>query len=220
MTGDSAGGNLAAAVALRLTSQKPPVRPIAQVLIYPVLQAFDFGLPSHLQNDIFVTSKGLARIVLLYLGLDLSLAEHMAANNHTTAAVKARHADVFDVDLLPEKYRSSGYRKSVHDGTPEVISRVQEKILDPYFAPLMASAEMVRRLPGAYILTAGHDALRDDGFFYANKLRKQGVEVRHVDYPGAYHPFLMHSVGPHATELSSQALNELVEYVKKKLGEK
>ncbi|NWV57002.1 ADCL3 protein, partial [Daphoenositta chrysoptera] len=48
--GDSAGGNLAAAVSQTLagSSQLPRLR--AQILIYPGLQALDFNLPSYQQN--------------------------------------------------------------------------------------------------------------------------------------------------------------------------
>lgn len=46
IAGDSAGGNLAAAVALKL---KKKIK--LQVLIYPVLQAFDFQTPSYRENN-------------------------------------------------------------------------------------------------------------------------------------------------------------------------
>ena len=49
--GDSACGNLAAAVALRLRGDN--IRPALkmQVLLYPVLQAIDYQLPSHIDDD-------------------------------------------------------------------------------------------------------------------------------------------------------------------------
>ncbi|NWV69510.1 ADCL4 protein, partial [Malurus elegans] len=49
--GDSAGGNLAAAVSQTLagSSEQPKLR--AQILIYPGLQALDFNLPSYQQNQ-------------------------------------------------------------------------------------------------------------------------------------------------------------------------
>ena len=48
--GDSAGGNLAAAVSLRLRDEK--VRPALkiQVLLYPVIQSIDYQLPSHVDD--------------------------------------------------------------------------------------------------------------------------------------------------------------------------
>ena len=49
--GDSAGGNLAAVVSMRLRDERftPPVK--LQFLLYPALQALDFTLPSFLENQ-------------------------------------------------------------------------------------------------------------------------------------------------------------------------
>ena len=49
--GDSAGGNLAAVVALRLRDEgfKPCLK--MQALMYPCLQAVTFQLPTHEMND-------------------------------------------------------------------------------------------------------------------------------------------------------------------------
>ncbi|NXE80054.1 ADCL4 protein, partial [Cochlearius cochlearius] len=48
--GDSAGGNLAAAVTQTLAGRSDLPRLRAQLLIYPGLQALDFNLPSYQQN--------------------------------------------------------------------------------------------------------------------------------------------------------------------------
>ena len=48
--GDSAGGNLAAAVSQTLAGRSDLPRLRAQILIYPGLQALDFNLPSYQQN--------------------------------------------------------------------------------------------------------------------------------------------------------------------------
>jgi len=56
--GESAGGNLAAAVALKLRDDEfqPAIK--LQVLVYPMLQGLDFRLPSMIQNE---NSPGLPR---------------------------------------------------------------------------------------------------------------------------------------------------------------
>ncbi len=50
-TGDSAGGNLAAAVALKLRDINIQPQPKLQVLIYPITQMVDFMLPSYVRNE-------------------------------------------------------------------------------------------------------------------------------------------------------------------------
>lgn len=217
VAGDSAGGNLAAAVSLRLNSKKFPILPVAQVLIYPTLQFLELQLPAHLQNTVFIKMVAMCAHAFAYLGLEEDLIPAVMANNHTTAATKAKYASVFDVSILPEKYQSSEYRKPVHEGTPEVVRRVQDKVLDPFFSPLVAPDELIRGLPSAYILTAGLDGLRDDGFFYAHRLRKQGVDVEHVDYPAGYHPFLMQIDGPFTNQLADRALDNIARYVQQKV---
>jgi acetyl esterase len=75
---------------------------------------------------------------------------------------------------------------------------------DPRISPLLAKD--VSGLPPAYIITAEYDPLRDDGAQYAEKLRKAGVSVTHVDYPGLVHDFIyMQTVLPQAPEAMKAA---------------
>ena len=53
-----------------------------------------------------------------------------------------------------------------------------------------ARAESLADLPPAYVLTAGADPLRDEGDEYAVRLRKAGVAVKHVTFPGQFHGFI------------------------------
>lgn len=58
---------------------------------------------------------------------------------------------------------------------------------DSYAAP--SSANDLAGLPSAYIATAEHDVLNDDGSTYAQRLAAAGVSVQHDDYPGMIHGF-------------------------------
>jgi acetyl esterase len=57
--------------------------------------------------------------------------------------------------------------------------------VSPYAAPL--SAPDLSGLPAAMILTMEYDPLRDDGRFYAGRLRETGTEVTLKDYIGLVH---------------------------------
>lgn len=56
-----------------------------------------------------------------------------------------------------------------------------------YFSPLIANDHS--NLPPATILTGGFDAIRDEGFEYAERLRGAGVEVNHHNYEAMNHGF-------------------------------
>lgn len=56
---------------------------------------------------------------------------------------------------------------------------------EPGCSPLRAAS--VRGVTPALVLTAACDVLRDEGAAYAARLRDEGVEVEHAEYPGALH---------------------------------
>ena len=132
--GDSAGGNLAAIVAL---GRSVPLR--FQLLIYPATDAAgaDDAHPSYVQN---------------VDGPILSLAAMRWFYGH--------------------------YLGDVPSPT------------DPRVSPLLAPAGSLAGLAPAFVVTASHDPLRDEGEAYAHRLMDAGVPTTLTRYPGLFHGFV------------------------------
>jgi len=80
---------------------------------------------------------------------------------------------------------------------------------DSTASPLLE--EDLKGHPPAVITTAGFDPLRDEGYDYSEKLKKNGVPVSYVEYPGFIHGFANMSFIPGINE----AVEELCEEVSK-----
>jgi len=179
-TGDSAGGTLATTVSLKLRDDKfqPAVK--MQVLIYPQVQGLDLRLPSYIQyqHGPLLTHSMKAFFIANYLeGSDARLSAFMN-NDHVSPAIKKMKVPYIDVTKLPSKYLVGYDKPSVDSGNETMWNELKEKLLSPYFSPLVA--ERLDGLPLTYLFTAEHDALRDEGFLYAYRLKRSGVKVEHV----------------------------------------
>lgn len=86
-------------------------------------------------------------------------------------------------------------------------------ISDPTMLPVTlapANAADLSGLPPAYIATAGHDPLRDDGARYAELLDDAGVSVQLSDEPTMVHGFVSYAlVVPAAAEAANRGLAAL-----------
>lgn len=58
---------------------------------------------------------------------------------------------------------------------------------DPLISPTYGN---LKKLAPAYVITAGHDLLHDEGEIYSHKLRQSGVKVQYVNYPDQTHGFI------------------------------
>ncbi|XP_014769880.1 arylacetamide deacetylase isoform X1 [Octopus bimaculoides] len=195
VSGDEAGGNLAAAVSLRLAVETafPTLR--AQILISPPLQAFDFLTPSMLFHDKsvpFIMSRRMITQNWLnyYQGRTKNIDEFLI-NNHTAPLLKESEVSQFvSVRQLPERYQKQHTLQTSTDFGDENISYDFEPVLlNPYFCPLLA--QDFKKIPQAYIISVEFDVLRDDSFLFVERLRQSGVKVYHDHFNEAFHGILM-----------------------------
>ncbi|XP_036902405.1 neutral cholesterol ester hydrolase 1 isoform X1 [Sturnira hondurensis] len=201
ISGDSAGGNLAAVLGQQFSqdaSLKSKLK--LQALIYPVLQALDFNTPSYQQN---VDTPILPRYVMVKYWVDYfkgnqDFVQAMIVNNHTSLDVEeaaALRARLNWTSLLPTVF-TKNYTPVVQTTGNARIVREIPQLLDVRSSPLIADREVLQHLPKTYILTCEHDVLRDDGIMYAKRLESAGVEVTLDHFEDAFHGCMIFTSWP------------------------
>ncbi|NXF77082.1 AAAD deacetylase, partial [Sclerurus mexicanus] len=219
VAGDSAGGNLAAAVAQQLL-EDPEVKTKlkAQILLYPALQALDLNLPSYRDNHNkpILPKSLMVRFWSEYFTSDPSLREAMASNRHVPAESGHLFQFVNWSRLLPEEMRKAHVYTGPTYGSA-ALARRYPGFLDPRASPLLAGDARLRRLPPTYILTCEHDVLRDDGVMYAQRLRAAGVRVTHDHARDALHGALMFILWPLDLATGHRLFNRYVEWLDENL---
>ncbi|NXG78840.1 AAAD deacetylase, partial [Baryphthengus martii] len=219
VAGDSAGGNLAAAVAQQLLEDSEVKTKLkAQALIYPALQALDLNLPSYQDNENkpMLPRPLMVRFWSEYFTSDVSLREAMASNSHVPVESSHLFQFVNWSTLLPEEMKKDHVYTSPTFGSSELVQKYPG-FLDPRAAPLLVSDAQLRRLPLTYILTCEHDVLRDDGVMYAERLRAAGVPVTHDHAKDAFHGAMMFVLSPTDLAVGHRLLNRYIEWLNENL---
>lgn len=204
VAGDSAGGNLAAAVALKLRDEDKHLA--AEILIYPTLQFMDFSLPSFQNHDTRLLSlRQAAEYWSYYMTGTPNMVASFLANNHSRHLRNTKYSSYIGIDNKGKR----SLPKKPSDGIPVAVL---DGLVDYRASPLMA--ESLKGLPKTLIITCEFDVLKDDGLLYRARLLDAGVKVTHLNYM-SYHAFLLVQALPYfETEELNQALRDIVDYVK------
>ncbi|XP_034015387.1 neutral cholesterol ester hydrolase 1a [Thalassophryne amazonica] len=223
VAGDSAGGNLAAAVSQQIsTDDGMSVKFSIQALIYPVLQALDFHTPSYLENQFIpiLYRTLMVQFWLQYLGVDLSLQPQFLANNHSalhhsTVSLELRGRVNWTV-LLSPKYRKHYKPVVAEKGSQQFIKEVPG-LVDVRASPLLAEPEVLAKCPRTYILTCEYDVLRDDGLMYARRLKDAGVAVTSDHYEDGFHGCFSFSFWPLDFDVGKRMIRGTISWLQKNL---
>lgn len=218
--GDSAGGALAATIAIKMRPADPDVpHPLAlQVLIYPAIQAINFRSPSYqvalLSSGPLLSPMDVGKFVSLYhTGTD-KYAEKLVNNLHTSPETKHQVAKkIFSTEGIPEKYIPPEFvapSLDVGEDIPEL------KNTKKWEASLLLVDDL-SRLPPAYVIACEHDVLRDDAFLYTDRLRRSRVSTTFKFYERAYHGILWLSKALPKSSLGLDIIGEMTDHVKKHL---
>ncbi|KAM5334455.1 arylacetamide deacetylase [Glossophaga mutica] len=193
ISGDSAGGNLATSVALKLIDDPDvKIKLKTQSLIYPGLQTLDMDLPSFRENALLPTlPKSLTvRLWSEYFTRDRALEKAMLFNQHVPMESVQLFKFVNWSSLLPEIYKKGHVYNSPTHGTSELYKKYPG-FLDVRAVPLLADDNKLRSLPVTYVITCQYDVLRDDGIMYVTRLQKAGVRVTHQHFEDGFHGALL-----------------------------
>ncbi|XP_062988182.1 arylacetamide deacetylase [Elgaria multicarinata webbii] len=219
ISGDSAGGNLAAAVAQQLLDDPDvKVKLKIQVLIYPALQTIDWNLPSYQDNENMpVLPKSLmVKFFSEYITPDISLKKAMETNQLVPPELSHLFKFVNWSILLPERFQKGHVYTRPKHGSSE-LGQKYPGFLDPRAAPLLADDIKLRGLPLTYMITCQYDVLRDDGIMYVSRLREAGVPVTHYHVEDAVHGAIMFITSPLILPMGQKVANNYIEWLNKNL---
>ncbi|KAK6760226.1 hypothetical protein RB195_021639 [Necator americanus] len=192
IAGDSAGGNLAAAVTQRLARRNENFVK-CQVLIYPVIHVFSFQLPSYMayyekyNGTSLLNPRAMARWILLYLGLPAHKrnVEKVTSNQHISKKLcSTPEMQQLLGDSTPVSRRKMDLSEEPEKDDEALFRTFATKGTSPDVSPLFGIS---KDLPPAFVLTAEFDVLRDEGIQYARKLQEQGVQCDWKHYKTAFH---------------------------------
>ncbi|KAL8198549.1 UNVERIFIED_CONTAM: hypothetical protein K2H54_015661 [Gekko kuhli] len=189
ISGDSLGGTFAAAVCQDLVKRTDVPKVRAQILLYPFLQAIDFNLPSHQQNQ-FVPpffQRVIVEAGVQYLGKSKSLAKELRKGSHIPEDMKMKLRSWISPDIIPKEFKVRGYKPPPPAVfSPEIHQQVKEAF-ETMFSPLLADVDIVQQLPEMFILTCEYDVLRDEGLLYKKRLEESRVPVTWYHLADGFH---------------------------------
>ena len=213
------GGNFAAVLSMRFaTNRQATYRPLAQVLIYPLLQFFDFMLPSYQEDHYEVYPYSIEYALSAYIGETID--KSIYRNNHTSVEQKRYYRRLVDWNLLPADSRETHARPTMdtYEGDAIVVQRAS-KALHSEISPLLVEDSELTRLPPTYVLTVGHDRLRDEGLIYVARLRTCGVQVVHHHYKDTFHASITLLYGMAKLDIAQQMVRDIVDFLVSTLKE-
>ncbi|XP_053545863.1 arylacetamide deacetylase-like 4 [Bombina bombina] len=215
--GDSAGGNLTAAVCQTLVHRKDLLKPLAQVLIYPAVQMLDLNLPSYQQNcAVPVLYRERAAFYMLnYIGNDVSVMEDVLDGDHVPVDKKLQYRKWLSADNIPDEFKARGYKPQIMSSHDDEVYEVVKSVFDTACSPLLADDSIVCLLPKTYILTCEFDVLRDDGLLYKKRLEDNGVSVTWYHVKDGFHGIVSFFDNGRLTFASGkQAVDNIVSFIR------
>lgn len=208
------GGNFVASIMTKLLLQSERKRlPRVLVLIYPVVQFFDLMLPSYQESmlEIFDSAKS---PLMLQLYLNRNLTDKIFVNAHTNREQKKFYRRWVDWSFIPEKYRQI-YRDPLNEefnGDEQLIENAQ-LLLNEEISPLLVEDEILSEYPMTYLLSVGHDRLRDENFIFAHRLKMNGIDLIHEHVENTFHGSITFLDGLFRLNIAHEMIKNISNYL-------
>ena len=215
------GGNLATVINRKLI-EDDIIRPKLKVLIYPILQFFDFALPSYQE---FMSQRILGNIdnenfknfIHYFTGFEVD--DTILENGHSTALDKESVLSTYvDKSLIPEEFtQNKQFIKPISQQLNSTIdSNLKKMILHPDISPLLVPDSTFQAYSASYtyVLTVGNDILRDDGLIYVKRLNNLKLNVKHDHYENLFHGIFGLLNGPLKFDLSHYLMKNVSDHIR------
>lgn len=215
--GESVGGAAVAAITQALVGRSDLPRIRAQVLIYPVVQAFCLQLPSFQQNQNvpLLSRKFMVTSLCNYLAIDLSWRDAILNGTCVPPDVWRKYEKWLSPDNIPKKFKNRGYQPWSPGPFNEAAYLEAKHMLDVENSPLIADDEVIAQLPEAFLVSCENDILRDDSLLYKKRLEDQGVRVTWYHLEDGFHgSIIFFDKKALSFPCSLKIVNAVVSYVK------
>ena len=209
LAGDSAGGNLAATVALDLLRMNDD-RLFACAMICPVTQVSTMQHSSAIQYRPKYGRANLGWFLSIYAGVtpNSKILKSIYNDKHVTKEHKDKYFDVV----------YSNRSCQVVDDCVEKDDHVPDEIFqlatNPRAWPLLAEGRLLAKLPKMFVQSCSHDVLRDENFRFVERLRLNGTKsVTHSHMLRAQHVESI-NCGVFRSKASRQGYREIIDFFK------
>jgi acetyl esterase/lipase len=194
-------------------------KPKMQILIYPILQFFDFSLPSYrlnLPKRVLgnIDHENFKNFIHYFTGYEVD--DTIFFNGHTSSWHKDEYSKFVSIDYLPLHLRNHSQNDvKLLNSTIAMSEELSKILLSKEVSPLLVDDEylFMHTPANTYLLTTEMDILRDDGFIYANRLRSIGKNIEHKHYDSVFHGIMGLLHGPLEFRLSHILLKECADFV-------
>ena len=194
LSGDSAGGHLAATVSMKLAAEKFSHQPKLQVLFFPCIQGINLNTPSYLarKDGPWLTQPAMAFYYSMHAEGKLNKMKDFLNNQHVPRSIMEELSQYMKLSDLPDDEYLNNYQLVSSPDTVPYWDELKDILLDPYYSPLFAPNELFADQPRTYINACQYDVLRDEAIWYGKRLQAAGVPTQ-IDIALCFHAWTLYT---------------------------